>query len=434
MQLKGLRPSQARAPEALQNAMVHAGTQQGMDQTGTDAVPVPALDQLALALTFSLLPYNSIKLSVQSLSKYWRDWAVQHLSSSTDPPSKPGWVPLWALKQQGVHLLTDEQQDELMEEAARAGDLPALQWLYEQLGRGPWFGTARSLGVTFVAAAAGSLDILQWARDHGFIAPDEAYEGAAHVGQLDVLEWLHEAGYPCENDTVYLAAAGCGQLGSLQWAIGKGYPWTKNVFVYAAQYGMVEVLEWVKQQGLEMDISSASMVAIHQGRLGALKWLKDAGPCWDVQEYMEMAVDFGELEIVQWVWEQGFSCDAATCTRAAWKGHLEVLQWLREKGCPWDASTASGAAHGGQLEVLRWALANGCAGGEHICTAAALGGQLEVLQWAVEEGYPWGNTCLFAVKGGYIELLRWAREHGCPWDREVCMAAAAEVGLDISDI
>ena len=225
-----------------------------------------------------------------------------------------------------------------MDQVARAGDLPALQWLYEQLGRVPRSFAAGSLAVSFTAAAAGSFAILQWTKDHGLIEPDEAYEGAAHVGELDVLEWLHEAGYPCENGMrVFLPAAGCGQLGSLQWAVGKGYPWDRDYFAYAARFGMVEVLEWVKQQGLEMVISDASTIAVHRGQLGALKWLKDAGPCWDVQKYMEIAVSFGRLEIVQWIWAQGFSLDAVTCMKAAGQGHLEVLQWLRENGCPWDA-------------------------------------------------------------------------------------------------
>ena len=59
---------------------------------------------------------------------------------------------------------------------------------------------------------------------------------------------------------------------------------------------------------------------------------------------MHYATEYGNLEVIKWLKENGCPWDTRTCTFAALNGHLEVLKWLKENGCPWDTRTYSNAA------------------------------------------------------------------------------------------
>ena len=57
------------------------------------------------------------------------------------------------------------------------------------------------------------------------------------------------------------------------------------------------------------------------------------------------AASYGNLEVLQWVRAEGCPWDAETCQVAARKdGHLETLRWARENGCEWDAEIRDWAA------------------------------------------------------------------------------------------
>ena len=68
----------------------------------------------------------------------------------------------------------------------------------------------------------------------------------------------------------------------------------------------------------------------------------------------------GHLELLQWARKNGCEMDRSVCAYAAKNGHLEVLQWARNNGCEWDTRTCAYAALNGHLEVLQWARNNGC--------------------------------------------------------------------------
>ena len=70
------------------------------------------------------------------------------------------------------------------------------------------------------------------------------------------------------------------------------------------------------------------------------------------------AASYGNLEVLQWVRAEGCPWVAETCQVAAQDGHLETLRWARANGCPWTAWTRDMAAAGlgytddlGNLEV-----------------------------------------------------------------------------------
>ena len=217
-----------------------------------------------------------------------------------------------------------------------------------------------------LAAQAGHLGVLQWARKHGCRWGEKTCAHAAWGGHLDVLQWAREHGCPWDESTCAYAADG-GHLEVLRYARAQDLPcpWSRDTCAFAARGGHLEVLQWARAQK------------------PPCRWAKD------------------------------------TCANAAKGGHLEVLQWARRQDppCPWGTSACANAAKGGHLEVLQWARRQDppCMWDEDTCSAAASGGHLEVLQWARENGCPWDEwTCAFAAAGGHLGLLQWAHGNGCP--------------------
>jgi hypothetical protein len=48
----------------------------------------------------------------------------------------------------------------------------------------------------------------------------------------------------------------------LQWARGQGCPWEKEVCVYAAKGGHLEVLQWAREQGCPWDARVCRSAAV----------------------------------------------------------------------------------------------------------------------------------------------------------------------------
>ena len=131
--------------------------------------------------------------------------------------------------------------------------------------------------------------------------------------------------------------------------------------------------------------------AAYRGCLSTLKHVCRQGHLRNLhyKPIFNSASQGGHLEVLQWLRSIGFQMDGAHCWRAAEGGHREVLKWLRANGCPWDGNTCMYAPWGGHLDVLQWLRANGCPWDESTCAFAAKGGHLEMLQWARANGCPW---------------------------------------------
>jgi len=135
----------------------------------------------------------------------------------------------------------------------------------------------------------------------------------------------------------------------------------------------------------------------------AKKFFSDKGTGKDQLEFIWLnAARYGRVDVMEWAHEQGYSAikreewqpwlgcwnpfGAHTCKKAAEYGKLQALQWLRENGCDWDAGTCAVAALNGHLSILQWARDNGCEWNEKTCAAAACNGHLSILQWVRENG------------------------------------------------
>ena len=184
----------------------------------------------------------------------------------------------------------------------------------------------------------------------------------------------------------------------------------------AVRYGNLDMVKCcVKQQPYSMDSTSASYAA-YFGQLEILQWLRTMGCEWDKQTSYNAAKS-GNLKVLQWARAKGCPWDEYTCEMAASRGHLKVLKWARANHCPWNKFTCEAAAENGHLDVLQWARENRCPWDSLTCSLAAENGHLEILQWARGNGCEWDKfTCLDAASNGHLKVLQWAIENGCEWD------------------
>ena len=164
----------------------------------------------------------------------------------------------------------------------------------------------------------------------------------------------------------------------------------KRVLYVAACEGYLEVFEKYWSQGPRKklrklwDKNTIDWAALY-GRLEVMKWLRAKGCPWD-RYTSSKAADRGQLEVLQWMRGQDPPCpwNSDVCYEAASAGHLEVLRWARSQDCPCHQGVPYAAAQGGHLKVLRWLIKEGCPYDKSMCRAAAAeGGEhtREVLKW-----------------------------------------------------
>ena len=207
-----------------------------------------------------------------------------------------------------------------------------------------------------------------------------------------------------------------------------------GTFTYAAKYGSIEMLEWMRKHKYPWNARTCCAAA-EKGRTEVVKWLHQNGCPWD-RYSCAAAAGNGHLELLKWLrtkfCDNGCSFDPFVFSCAARNGHFETLKWLHENGCPWDEHACSDAALNGHFEVLKWLHENGCPLSEHACCDAVFNGHFEVLKWLHENGCPWDKwTCYEAAKHGHLEILKYLHENGCPWGDRACMYAAIHGHLDI---
>jgi hypothetical protein len=151
----------------------------------------------------------------------------------------------WAVLSCGLPL-----NGELLNRAARSGQLSQLSWLCSQgcEWEPPTDMNVGKADACSSAAAGGHLVALQWARANGCPWNEQTCESAARGGHLAVLQWARANGCPWDWRTCY-AAAWDGHLAVLQWLRATGCPWDLWTCVFAAQGGHLNVLQWARANG-----------------------------------------------------------------------------------------------------------------------------------------------------------------------------------------
>ncbi|GMF22203.1 unnamed protein product [Phytophthora fragariaefolia] len=130
------------------------------------------------------------------------------------------------------------------------------------------------------------------------------------------------------------------------------------------------------------------------------------------QEAMDSAAEFGHLEVVQWLHDnRQEGCTTDAMDMAACNGHLEIVLWLqnnRTEGCTTNAIDF--AAQHGHLEVVQWLHYNRKEGATHYAMDnAATYGHLDVIRWLHvnrSEGCT-QSAVVNAINAGHDDVARW---------------------------
>lgn len=191
----------------------------------------------------------------------------------------------------------------------------------------------------------------------------QAVDNAARRGHLPLLQWLI-CTYRSKFDVVTFAgAAGGAHLKVMEWLEAHGCPYNWTASTKAAREGHVKVLEWLHVRGFKF-YTGEMYETVLGGQLAALKWIwphyGTNGYGWD-DDCAYAAARLGHVSILEWLHEQRYPWKETDCAEhAAANGHVDVLLWLNEHGRMWSKLCARRAAENGHVDLLRYMVENGC--------------------------------------------------------------------------
>ncbi|KAI9327642.1 hypothetical protein DFJ73DRAFT_964701 [Zopfochytrium polystomum] len=185
------------------------------------------------------------------------------------------------------------------------------------------------------AAAGGHLNVFEWRLDRirePLVSVDEALTlRASSHGRVEVLQWLKDHGVtvPCTQDAIHAA---CKNTAVLQWFKENATAFSFNSeTVIAESIGDLDVLQWWKQSGLNVEWpSSVSMYAIcwkATNHASVLQWWRDNGATfYRVAPATAYLIERQNIPALEWVRASG-----QTITTPAQVQHLgQYLRWWRE--------------------------------------------------------------------------------------------------------
>ena len=203
-------------------------------------------------------------------------------------------------------------------------------------------------------ASGGELSVLQWARENGCPWDDATIKCSARHGHLELLKWAVEHGCPCREEEVCDAAARGGQLEVLKWLRSRGCEWSTETFIAAIKSGDLDTIRWLRENECGWDEDTCEVAAKYR-HFEVLKWAVESGcHMFNEAEVFSFAVQYCDAEMIEWLRERGLEYGKWTCHLAAECGQLDVLRRLHKEGCPLDNTTCYLAARKGRVDVLKW--------------------------------------------------------------------------------
>jgi len=252
-----------------------------------------------------------------------------------------------------------------------------------------------------------------------------------------------------------------------------------SVFLLAAMYGHIDIIESALASGCEWNFDRALAVcgaAAQSGHANVVKLAFDSNE-WTpsgtnslAESVSEGAGSGGQVEVLRWAWDYGLLYarpaalaaaranqghaifemmmmpvhlepedmdemlqDPGVCAAAAGGGHLELLKQLRACGFPWNSDTCAEAIEGGHLAVLQYARAEHCPWSSvALNQAAARPDSIDMMRWMCENGCMLNpEACASAAYNGLLDNLQFLRSVPVDWDYGVCEAAAMQNHLPV---
>jgi hypothetical protein len=170
--------------------------------------------------------------------------------------------------------------------------------------------------------------------------------GALLSSHLDTLQWLVEElhyALPAASWVLQIAAFG-GCTNMLAYLKQRGMTLTADLLKHAAVSGHWHAVQYMHDEGLVWD-SNVCDAAARYGHPALLQQLREHGCPWDTSEIGVQAACSGNVQLLQWLKEQGIVFPKTTMAGAVSGGHIAACEYLRfTEQCPWSSNLCMYAA------------------------------------------------------------------------------------------
>ena len=310
--------------------------------------------------------------------------------------------------------------------AAENGALNNLKWLLKN-------GFLMMNGdIFYCSIKIGSLEFLEWLKGNKCPIPKRRNFLSLKKCSIATIEWLMEQGIEINPTEVFIGAARQGCLDKMEWLLETKYS-IKNpkIFEAAVKNGSLKILKWLLQKGCPINDSDIFIAAARLGHFDIMKWILDKKCPLNDSRILIAAAEFGSIEQMEWLLDNKCPIDNSYIfQKAAEKGNVKVMEWLFEKGCPTDYSMRGAAKHG-CLTIMKWLLKKGCAIDDlEIMSSAVEYGSLRNMKWLLKSGCPVDDPNIFvqAAKHGSLDIMKWLLRNKFSIDDPNIMKAAAKNG------
>lgn len=224
------------------------------------------------------------------------------------------------------------------------GNIPVLQFFLERSFQ-------KTTHYAYGASFGNQLKTLKWLEINHYPLHDQIMEHAARNGNMEMLIWAHER-LTSRNERPAIEAAKRDDFNMLKWLMRKNYLIDNDVIFHAVDNGNMDMIRYVHSSSDIRDYRLAARAAFH-GDLHVLKWLEERNYTLnaDVTYY---AAEYDDMEMLRWALRKKCPLDGRPAISAARKGRLPMLKWLRLNECPWSDQVLLEAIENGHVHVSEW--------------------------------------------------------------------------------
>jgi hypothetical protein len=306
-----------------------------------------------------------------------------------------------------------------MRGATLCNELAILQYLHAE-------GCALNADICKVAAEAGELDMLRWAREQGAAWDDDLIlEQAASSGDIEVAAWVKQQPGVALSASAMTAAAKDGDIAMCEYLLAEQCSFDQSACYEAAAHGHWDALRWLQEHGCAWHEYVCEIMA-ERGEFEVLQWARQqhGAQAWDADTILQHAASSGSVEMTAWVRQHAEVRLRSMAMRfAAAEGHTAVCEYLHSEQCPMDWSVADAGAQSGDVPTLSFLLDNGCPTfPRSLCIHAARSGSIETMQY-VQQQQPGAEftaallTDMLNAAGACsaLDACVWLRAQGAAW-------------------
>ncbi len=244
--------------------------------------------------------------------------------------------------------------DALFKEAITSGNVDMLMWMSKQVRFHPW-----TSACCLEAAKSGQLKALEWLRSLQPPCPwslKHIVEALCVMSEADIVQLRAQEPALFTEDLCSKAAAHR-QLGLLKTLrrLRPPCPWDERVFNAGASCGYILLCKWASGQGCPVNLEDARKFAPILAASGQLQVLQQIWPFKvDIRKLLHEAAKHGQPEVLSWLLDQqpGISPQPRVIQAAAENGHLQMLRSLLTRQPPAEMPHRVPNVHGLCLMTL----------------------------------------------------------------------------------